>query len=287
MNVPILLAIVMLLVCSFGCVADAPADPIRVMAFNIRCSTALGDGQNHWSQRKEIFFRTVERFDPDVIGLQEVVADQADELRERFGKSHTFVGVGRDDGVRKGEFAPIMFRNDRFELIDHGHVWLSESPEEPGSVSWDSSMTRMATWVKLRDSQREFIVMNTHYDHIGKAARLQSSKLLRQRFEQLSKPDKLPIVFTGDLNCTEDDEPVRELIAAGLIDAYRACHVARDANEQTFHAYKGETKGSRIDFILHSNDFRAISCEIERTNDDGRYPSDHFAITAILQRAKP
>ena len=263
---------------------------LRVMCFNVRCSTALGDGENHWSRRRDIFFRTIQRFDPDLLGLQEVVSDQADEIRSHVSKTHTFVGVGRDDGKRRGEFAAILFRTDRFELVDQGHIWLSESPEKPGSVSWDSALTRMASWVKLRDKQNAsaepFIFMNTHFDHIGGVARLASAKLLRKRLGELSDHGKLAIIFTGDLNCTEDDAPVPALLEAGLIDAYRAVHPTRDQNEQTFHGYHGKMKGSRIDFVLHSPQFVATQCEVDRSNEGGRYPSDHFAVNCIIEWRK-
>jgi endonuclease/exonuclease/phosphatase family metal-dependent hydrolase len=199
--------------------------------------------------------------------------------------------VGRDDGKRAGEFAPILFRNDRFELLESGYIWLSESPEKPGSVSWDSALTRMATWVKLRDKRNAsgaaFVVMNTHFDHIGSTARLESAKLLRARLATLSENGKLPVIFTGDLNCHEEDPPVPELLRGGLTDAYRTCHPARDANEATFHEFKGGTQGRRIDFIFTSRQFRGTSCDIDRANENGRYPSDHFAIISVLQWSAP
>ena len=268
---------------------------LRMMSFNIRCSTALGDGENHWSKRREIFLQAVERFDPDLLGLQEVVADQADELRERFKRTHTFVGVGRDDGKRAGEFAAIMFRTDRFDLLDHGHIWLSEAPEKPGSVSWDSALTRMASWVKLRNKRNptrgDLIFLNTHFDHIGKAARLESAKLLRRRLGDLSDNGKLAVLFSGDLNCFEDDAPVAALLRGderlpALIDVYRAVHPARAENEASFHGYKGDAKGSRIDFIFHSAQLVVREATIRRSAHNGRYPSDHFAVTATLQWAE-
>jgi endonuclease/exonuclease/phosphatase family metal-dependent hydrolase len=145
--------------------------------------------------------------------------------------------------------------------------------------------------VKLRDkrsaSRAPIIFMNTHFDHVGTTARLESAKLLRAKLAMLSENGKLPIIFTGDLNCHEDDPPVPELLRGGLIDAYRTCHPTRDANEATFHEFKGTIRGSRIDFILHNRQFRATSCEIDRASRDGRYPSDHFAVIAFLQRSTP
>jgi endonuclease/exonuclease/phosphatase family metal-dependent hydrolase len=116
------------------------APPIRVMSVNVRYGTAP-DGANVWANRRELLMRTIRAFDPDLLGAQEALAFQCDELRRELS-GHAFVGVGRDDGKLKGEFSPIFYRADRFEWIDSGQFWLSESPDVPGSKSWDSALPR-------------------------------------------------------------------------------------------------------------------------------------------------
>jgi endonuclease/exonuclease/phosphatase family metal-dependent hydrolase len=263
--------------------ADEPAD-LRVMSFNIRYGSAK-DGADHWEKRRELLFSTIEAFKPDLLGGQEVEAFQADELRERL-KGYGFVGAGRDDGKLKGEMTPIYFRADRFEKLDEGHFWLSETPEKPGSKGWDTSLPRIASWVKLRDkaAKREFTFLNTHFDHRGKVARLESAKLVRKRLEALA--GKAPVVVTGDFNSGEGSEPYQALVGGDglkLTDSYRAVHPTRAKDEGTAHGFKGGRTGARIDWILHTEHFTPTAATIDHTSKDGRYPSDHFAVTAVLR----
>src|SRR5688572_30355099 len=132
--------------------AAARADAtLRVMSFNIRYGTAK-DGPNHWDLRRDLLVDTIRKFDPDLLGTQETLLEQAEYLAEKFPQ-YDWLGVGRDDAKRKGESVAIFWRKDRFEKLDAGHFWLSETPEVPGSKSWDTALTRMTTWVKLRDKK--------------------------------------------------------------------------------------------------------------------------------------
>src|SRR4051812_39236316 len=185
MSNPLLIAMLSSLVMLLGCAAGAPSRstsknpaPLRVMSFNVRYGTAP-DGEDHWTKRRELFFGTIKSHDPDLLGTQEVLASQADELRERM-PDYTFVGVGRDDGKRAGEFAAIQFRTSRFELLDKGFFWVSDSPDVRGSLGWDAALARVAPWVKLPDrldSSRELLYLNTHWDHKGIQAHVESARL--------------------------------------------------------------------------------------------------------------
>jgi endonuclease/exonuclease/phosphatase family metal-dependent hydrolase len=264
---------------------DAAADAtLRVMTFNIRYATAP-DGENSWANRKDLLLDVIRKFGPDLLGTQEVLASQADFLsRELDG--YTLVGVGRDDGKRKGEFSSLMYRTARFEARDSGTFWLSESPEVAGSKSWDSSLPRIATWVRLRDkeSKAELLFLNTHWDHRGKQARIEAGKIIRQWITDHA--DKLPVVVTGDLNVNEDHEGILALVAEDakprLLDVYRAVHPKSRADEATFHAFNGERRGKRIDFIFASPQLAPTEATIVRTAKDGRDPSDHYPVTAVL-----
>ncbi len=262
------------------------AAPLRVMSFNIRYGTA-GDGENRWENRRDFLVETIRRFDPDLLGTQETLAFQADFLGTQL-PGYTRVGAGRDDGKDKGEQVTIFFRTARFEKIAAGHFWLSETPERPGSRSWDAAITRMVTWAKLRDRQcdRAFLWLNTHFDHQGAQARAESAKLIRRWLAE--HHSRLPVVITGDFNCTEDSPPHRLLLGAAddalkLTDAYRHAHLARQPDEATFHAFTGKRDGSRIDWILCSPDFTPVEAAIDRSSRNGRYPSDHFPVTAVLR----
>ncbi|RYD69924.1 MAG: endonuclease/exonuclease/phosphatase family protein [Verrucomicrobiaceae bacterium] len=268
---------------------SAPA-ALRVMTFNIRNSGAR-DGENHWSKRADLVHSTIREFNPDLLGLQEVLADQYDNLVQTFPE-YAPAGVARDDGARKGEWAAALYRKDRFELLATGNFWLSEAPERVGAPAWDAACVRICTWTKLRDlsTKKEFLFANTHFDHEGKTARLNSARLLRTQLAKLS--GGAPVILTGDFNSTEENEPYKLLLSVPgdeqpnqkqLFDSYRLVHPNRTPSEASFHEFKGTTAGLRIDWILHSKELKPLSAEIHQTNRDGRYSSDHYPVTAVLE----
>jgi endonuclease/exonuclease/phosphatase family metal-dependent hydrolase len=201
-----------------------------------------------------------------------------------------FYGVGRDDGKTKGEYAGVFYRKDRFARNEAGTFWLSATPTQPGTSFYTvpGAVPRLASWVRLNDetTKWEFLVLNTHWDHISGRARRQSATLIRERLSQLAKG--IPAIVMGDLNTPEESAPLRELFgqAAGgrlLIDSYRTVHRERSPDESTFNHWSGTTAGSRIDFILHTDEFKCSEAAIDRTSFEGRWPSDHYPITATLR----
>lgn len=267
-------------------VAGDAAATLRVMTFNVRNSNAQ-DGEDAWSKRTGLFFATIARFEPDVIGFQEVLANQHDEILRQMA-DYEFAGVARDDGKRKGEWAMVGFKKARFTAGARGDFWLSETPEVPGSKSWDAALTRICSWVRLRDKTvgREFLLANTHFDHRGEVARQEASKLIAKRVAELAAG--APAVLTGDFNVNEDNPAYAVLTrptAAGAIawiDAFRVLHPQRRPDEASFHGFKGQPAGARIDFVFHTGHFVPRAAGIERLSRDGRFPSDHFPVTAVL-----
>lgn len=253
---------------------------IRAMSFNIRLGSA-NDGENSWSKRRDLVEAEIRREKPDVLGMQEVEAHQADWLRERL-PDYIFHGVGRMDGDRKGEFAPLMLRADRFEILDSGHFWLSETPETPGVKGWDAACERMASWVRIREKTTgsELCVLNTHLDHVGVRAREESLKLINQRAQKLS--GGAPVIVMGDFNCAADRfSPV----LSGMRDTFRVAFPQPDSDEATFNGWKPVIGGERIDWIVASPQFQTLNAEIGRRMTAGRFPSDHWPVTATLQLA--
>lgn len=270
--------------------AEGTGDAVRVMSFNVRYGSAK-DGDNHWEKRKDFLADTIKAFDPDLLGTQETLDFQRDHIAAAL-PGHTAWGVGREDGGAKGEMCALFFRRDRFEKLDGGHFWLSESPEVAGSKSWDSSLPRMVSWVKLRDRRAPdtppVLYFNTHFDHLGARARIESARLLRDRVA--GSGAAVRVVVTGDFNAGEGSEPYRALFGAvdgrdsPLADAHRLAHPHPAADEGTFSGFRPEsTRGPRIDWIAVSRDWRAVDVRIDRTARDGRTPSDHFPVTAILR----
>lgn len=269
---------------------EQPAET-RVMSFNIRYGTA-DDGINAWDKRKEFLVATVKAFGPDLLGTQETLGFQRDYLAQQLPK-YAVVGVGRDDGKEKGEMMALYYKRERFEKLDEGHFWLSESPEKPGSKNWDSSLPRMVTWVKLQDrmaaGQPPIVFFNTHFDHRGPQARLNSARLVRKQISELAKD--CAVIVMGDFNSSEGSGPYGALFGAAagqdspVVDCYRVAHPDRTDKEGTGSGFKAEnTSGARIDWIACSREWKVLQAEIDRTQREGRTPSDHFPVTVILRR---
>ncbi len=266
------------------------ADDLRVMSFNLRYGTAH-DGENHWANRKEFVSETVAQFAPDLLGTQETLAFQKDFLAGKM-PTYTSIGVGRDRGDDQGEMTALFFKTDRFELLDQGHFWLSESPAVPGSMSWDTSLTRMCSWIKLLDKQSEskrpILFMNTHFDHRGSEARTQSARLMRQKSIELGVG--CDVVMTGDFNAGVGSDPYQALfsdppVATAFVDSYAAKRPADEPGEATFSGFKSSTvSGARIDWIALRGSWEVLQTAIVRTSIAGRTPSDHFPVTAIVRR---
>lgn len=263
---------------------------IRVMSFNIRYGTA-NDGINRWDLRKEFLVETIRNFDPDMLGTQETLASQRDYLAQALD-GYGVVAAGRDDGKDGGEMAALFYRKDRFEPIEQGHIWLSETPEKVGSKGWDAALPRIATWVKLKDLQsadsKPILYLNAHLDHKGQRARLESCRLIRSKLSELGADARW--IVTGDFNASPSEPPYSALFddAADrkLLDTHRVVHRNPEANEGTFSSFDvSKTNGPRIDWIGCSEDFQVRLARIDRTSRDGRTPSDHFPVIAVLRPA--
>ncbi len=291
-RLPLLLLVMLVLAPYYQKTAPSVPD-LRVMSFNIRYGTA-DDGENRWENRKDFLVDTIKAFDPDLLGTQETLAFQKDFLAARL-PDHDVFGVGRNDGREAGEMAALYYRRSRFEKMDGGHFWLSETPDQIGSKGWDAALPRMVTWVKLRDRQyrnvKPLVLFNTHFDHRGVRARVESARLLRRRIDTLN--DTVRVIVTGDFNSAEASEAYQALFGpidgrrSPVVDAYRAAHPERTANEASFSNFVGgRLDGPRIDWIATSRDWLVVSSAIDRTERNGRFPSDHFPVTAVV-RMKP
>ena len=268
--------------------ADEASD-VRVMSFNIRFGTAR-DGENHWDNRCDFVVETIKAFQPDLLGTQETLKFQRDFLAKHLPE-YEVLGVGRDDGKDAGEMMALYYRRDRFEQLDAGHFWLSETPEGIGSKSWDSALPRMVTWVKLKDRKAAeaapIMFFNAHFDHRGAEARHQSSLLVRKRAAAVAGGCR--IVVTGDFNAGESSDPYKAMFGevggtdSALVDSFRVTHPDATPDDGTFSGFKAaETKGARIDWIGVSRNWIVRRADIDRTERDGRTPSDHFPVTAVL-----
>ncbi len=268
--------------------------PLRAMSFNIRLGVAK-DGENHWNKRKDFVVDTIKNYKPDFVGTQETWDFQATYLNEKLSE-YTYVGRSRQqDG--KGEHSGIFFRKSRFDKLIEGHFWLSESPDQPGSKSWDSSLPRMATWLQLWDrvNQHSFYVINTHFDHRGRTARTESAKLIRKFVSSL--PEGSQVVVTGDFNAGATSDPYEAMFGddhtssiikqSPVVDSFVQTHPQPGETDGTFNGFKGTQSGERIDWIAVTRGVEVISANIDRISFGGKFPSDHFPVTAEVRLRKP
>lgn len=256
------------------------------MSFNVRNGRSP-DGENHWDHRASLLFDTIRASRADVVALQEDADFQLAQIVEAVPE-YAAIGGG-SDGATGGEHVAILYRMERLELGDRGVFWLSERPDEPGSRGFGASYPRLCTWAVLRDRRNglELVVYNTHLDHRAGDARARGLRLIAAHIREHA--GSRPVLVTGDLNLGPEDTALTEFLAdARMIDTYRAAHPATSADEGTYHHFRGDLDGPRIDFVLASEGARVRAADIVRVrSDDGRYPSDHYPITATvhLQRS--
>ena len=268
---------------------------LKVMTFNIRYGTA-DDGENRWENRREFVVNILRDSKPDVVGLQEALDFQLAQIREGI-VGYGQLGVAREDGKTKGEYCAILYRRDLLDVNESGTFWFSDTPDVPGSSHWGNANVRICTWARFieKKSGRAFYHYNLHLDHVSQPSREKSVVLLTKHIHERKHLDLF--IITGDFNAGEGNSAITyltgktTLVSGGesksgssvpVVDTFRVLH--SDAVEVgTFHAYEGNRKGEKIDFIFTLPDVQVIEAEIVHTQYDGRYPSDHFPVTTRLR----
>ncbi|MDT0269433.1 endonuclease/exonuclease/phosphatase family protein [Streptomyces sp. DSM 44915] len=266
-------------------IGRARGDRLHVVAFNIRMDADAAPGTpDSWTDRRPVLadFLAVER--PTVLGVQEALYHQVKQVDADLPREYDWIGLGREGGGR-GEFMAIYFDTDRLEPLDYDHFWLSDTPNVIGSASWGNSVVRMVTWARFRDrrTEREFIHVNTHFDHQSEHARVRSAALVRDRIADFDPA--LPVVLTGDFNTpAESSESYRLLVTeGGLTDTWTAGRQLTPA-WGTFPGY-GEpvADGPRIDWVLAGGPVEVREVAINTFRVRGRYPSDHAPVQALVR----
>ena len=259
---------------------------IDALSFNIRFDTSK-DGENAWPNRKEMVGQWVKSESPDVIGLQEALRHQIDDIK-KIATAYSEYGVGRDDGKSRGEHCTILYLKKRFSLdkSDCGTFWFSDTPEKIASKSWGNEIPRICTWARFieKKTDKGFYVYNVHYDHRSQPSRLGASELIIQRISKRKRSNE-PIILMGDFNASENnpaikifkDEPLN------LVDTFRVVK-PDEKMVKTFHGFRGGSfSGGKIDHVFMLPKMGKVSsAEIVRFNKDKRYLSDHYPVRAKL-----
>lgn len=247
---------------------------MKVMSFNVLC---VGDGKNKWTKRKPLVRDIIKKYDPDTFGLQESHYRWMKYICSELGDTYDYVGVGRDNGKRLGEFSPVFYKKDKFEVVDTGNFWLSETPEKPGK-GWDAACIRICSYAVLKDKKtgKQFAHFNTHLDHIGPVAQSEGAKMIADRADMFKG---MPTIVTGDFNVTPESGAYKTITAAGFEDAR---HLTENTDDvPTFHWFGRSSE--MIDFIFVKNGISVNKFATVTDKIDSKYPSDHYPVVAEIE----
>ncbi|MGE5424139.1 MAG: endonuclease/exonuclease/phosphatase family protein, partial [Syntrophothermus sp.] len=260
------------------------AQPVKVMTFNIRYDNP-GDSIYSWKERKEKVFRMLRLEKLALIGMQEVLKNQAEDLLTTFPQ-YKMTGVGRDDGREKGEYAPIFYDTVLFKKVDGSTFWLSQTPTLPGSRSWNSACTRIVTWAKFQQKNgRDFYFFNTHFDHMSSWAREESARMVIRAIDSIVRGSL--VILTGDFNETDTSKMYR-ILTTKLAKAASFIKIPSDDSdpEYTFIGFPFHPeKGNEIDFVFVNKDADAVVHYYHSVNynENGLFPSDHLPVVTGIQ----
>ncbi len=257
------------------------SDDIGIMTFNIRYDNP-GDSLSAWPFRKDFAVDVMKSYEPDFIGLQEALEHQVKDVKRGL-RGYRWVGVGREDGNKEGEFAPLFYRRKTWKLIDWNHFWLSPTPDVP-SKGWDAAHERIVTWARFRHkkNKKEYLVYNTHFDHRGEEARRES--VLQIINHVASQGQDIPFYIMGDFNFNTQSIPYLTITSPSndppILDSKLISSSPPLGPEGTFSGFVVEDNlpTDQIDHIFVHENARVLSFEIINKSRDGRYPSDHFPV---------
>ncbi|MBC7829919.1 MAG: endonuclease/exonuclease/phosphatase family protein [Chitinophagaceae bacterium] len=258
-------------------------DPLNIMTFNIRYNNP-GDSLNAWPNRVDKVSSQILFHEAHIIGVQEALHDQMQDLDRALTK-YKYVGGARDDGKEKGEYSAIFFDTTRLQLLQSQTFWLSQTPQAPGSKGWDAAITRIVTWAKFRDkkTKKEFYHFNTHFDHIGQVARAESAKLLLKYSNEIA--GKIPYIVTGDFNANQNQEPIQIILnpkdPLHLVDAKSISSTPHYGPAGTFNGFRSKETGDLpIDYIFIKQAVKVLQHATLSQTWEGRFSSDHYPVFA-------
>ena len=263
---------------------------LRVMTYNIRFAGSADDeANNSWNSRKDLVAEVIRFNKADIFGLQEALHSQIIDLKNSF-PNYDWVGVGREDGKEGGEYSPIFFNTEKYKLIRTSTFWLSETPDSV-SKGWDAAFKRVVTWAEFTflSSGQKFFVFNTHFDHIGESARINSAKLILKKIKEIAGDN--PTILTGDFN-TKSDSPPYSILTNGidgekrfyLNDAETVNSNIHYGSHITFNGFGNDIQpGNKIDFIFVNDKVKVKEHGVISETFDGKYPSDHFSVIAEVE----
>jgi endonuclease/exonuclease/phosphatase family metal-dependent hydrolase len=264
--------------------ARAQPQTLRVMSFNIRYDNPA-DAPNNWDNRKERVANLIKFYEPTFLGTQEALLHQLNDLEKKL-TNYKWFGKGRKDGKNGGEFSAIFYDSRKVKLIGKtdSTIWLSKTPGKP-SKSWDAALPRILTWGKFRikSTSEEIFVFNTHFDHRGETARLNSAEIILQTIKEVA--GNAPVVLMGDFNVLDSSKPYRILTSSFLQDAFRTSALPNVGPNFTYSGFRvADTSDQRrIDYIFTNDKLSVLKHAIISSFRNGYYPSDHLLVLADIE----
>ncbi|WP_336776226.1 endonuclease/exonuclease/phosphatase family protein [Paenibacillus sp. MMO-58] len=257
------------------------------MTFNLRYPE-MQDGPDYWPERMDRAIAVIQKHHPLLIGTQEGYHSMIKDLETHLNE-YAWIGRSRF-GEHENEHNAIFYNREELAIEEHGQFWLSETPESEASVSWNSSFPRICTWARFlhRSSGKSFYLYNTHLDHHSQEAKDRGIQVIGAYMAKQRALNGLPALLTGDFNSYPGEFPIRFLRGEleidgkknGLTDAYS--RIAENPG-LTFHSFNGGDSGEPIDYIFATADIEFLSVEVDRSQVNGRYPSDHYPVVAAVR----
>ncbi|TLX75374.1 endonuclease/exonuclease/phosphatase family protein [Labilibacter sediminis] len=250
------------------------------MTYNIK-NDSQKEGLDCWNNRKVGMIELLHKYQPNVLGVQEALHNQVEYLDSCL-IDYSYVGVGRDDGKQMGEYCAIFYDKTKYEVLKEGTFWLSPTPDT-ARISWDAACTRICTYVLLKGqtSNEQFWVFNAHFDHVGKKARKQSSKMLLKKIRD-SNMEGYPVILMGDLNATPDKRSIG-VLSREMVDAYNVIEGLKVATVGTYNGFRLEPSIKRIDYVFVKNLEVVSYVHIDERRDNNRHISDHLPVMVTVR----
>ena len=256
---------------------------LKVMTFNIRYINSGDQGAKAWVNRRDAVAGLMQSQKTDFIGVQEAFRTMLDDIHQRM-PGYGEIGVGREDGRAKGEYAAILYQQENWNVLESGTFWLSDTPDVVASSTWGNKVTRICTWglFQHKKSARRLCVLNAHFDHESQMARENGAKLILQRIQSLAPA--VPVILMGDLNAPPENPAIRHITGGegSLRDVWTVLSPLPAEQSGTFHGFDGRRNGARIDYIFANDHLQPISAALHHDQNEGVYPSDHYPISARL-----
>jgi endonuclease/exonuclease/phosphatase family metal-dependent hydrolase len=253
---------------------------LTIVSCNIRFDNPA-DGVNSWQHRRSFLTEVLLKHSPDIIATQEGRFDQLKDF-ECLLEDYQIIDQHRS-WIKERMYPTIFCKKNRFEILESEDLWLSETPEVAGSLSFESTFPRLMTMASLqpKNHEKKILLVNAHLDHIRTETRESQAKVLVNEIKRKRKGQQ-SLVVLGDFNDAPGSSVQRILTddIHGLKDTWP---LYNSVEESSHHGFKGHAPdGSRIDWIMIEGEAQPLDCKMDKSSKGSFWPSDHFPIVCRI-----